>query len=120
MEEQELLKQKLYYDPVTGIFTALHSHGGRVRGEPVGYLNSNGYLIASFNGKAHLCHRLAFLYMTGNWPTGDVDHRDTDRVNNKWDNLRDVTKSVNSRNKSVQKNNTSGVVGVSWHVGKQR
>jgi len=58
--------------------------------------------------------------MTGEWPCGDVDHKDTDRVNNKWNNLRDVTKSVNSRNKSQHKNNTSGSVGVSWHSKREK
>lgn len=120
MDEQELLKQKLHYDPETGIFTALHSHGTRVKGEQVGCLSPHGYLVAHFNGKNHLCHRLAFLYMTGDWPELDVDHKDTNTTNNKWDNLRVVTKSVNSRNRSVQKNNTSGVVGVSWHKARRK
>lgn len=120
MKEQELLKQKLHYDPNTGIFTALHSHGTRVKGEPVGYLNPAGYLIASFNGQSYALQRLAFLYMTGDWPVGEVDHKDTDRVNNKWSNLRDVSKSVNLRNRLRFKNNKSGTTGVSWSTREKR
>ena len=120
MTEQELLKEKLHYDPDTGIFTALHSHGTRVKGESVGSLSPRGYLVAHFNGKLRLCHRLAFLYMLGEWPELDVDHKDTVKTNNKWINLRVVTKSVNSRNKSIHKNNTSGTVGVSWNTRRSR
>jgi len=50
MDEQTLLKEKLHYNPDTGVFTALHSHGGRVKGEPVGSLSRSGYLVAHFNG----------------------------------------------------------------------
>jgi D-Tyr-tRNAtyr deacylase len=41
-----------------------------------------------------------------------VDHIDNNRLNNKISNLRWVTNSENSMNKSLSKDNTSGVKGV--------
>lgn len=115
MNDQEFLKSKLSYDTQTGVFTALHSHGKRKSGAAVGSLTPHGYLVVHFKGKSHMCHRLAFLYVTGEWPLEIVDHKDGDKTNNKWNNLRLTTVSINSRNRRTNKNNKSGTMGVSWH-----
>jgi len=52
--------------------------------------------------------------MTGEWPEKQIDHIDGNPLNNKWDNLRDVTSQENGRNKRILKNNTSGFTGVCW------
>jgi len=43
-----------------------------------------------------------------------VDHKNHDSLDNRKDNLRLCTKSQNQMNKRIQKNNTSGYVGVSF------
>lgn len=45
----------------------------------------------------------------------EVDHKDIDSLNNRINNLRAVTRQLNSFNKNLNKNNISGVSGVSWH-----
>ena len=65
--------------------------------------------------KKYRLHRLAFLYMTGELPSGDIDHIDANGLNNKWSNLRDVSRSINRRNARIPSNNTSGVTGVNWN-----
>ena len=47
--------------------------------------------------------RLCWLVHTGNWPEHTIDHIDRDPLNNKWDNLRDVTQKVNNSNKGPYK-----------------
>lgn len=56
--------------------------------------------------------------MTGRWPEY-VDHKDRNGLNNKWNNIREVTSSGNSCNRSKPSNNSSGVVGVHWMSGEK-
>lgn len=111
---QEKLKGLLHYAPDTGVFTWVAD--GRI----VGTLNDQGYFRIRVDGRLHYSHRLAWLYMTGNCPTGDVDHQDRDRKNNKWSNLREATRGENHQNKSKQSNNRSGHIGVCFHSASQQ
>jgi hypothetical protein len=52
--------------------------------------------------------------MTGKWPKGVIDHIDGIKSDNRWDNLRDVTKGQNAHNSRLNKNNKSGHTGVSF------
>ncbi|WP_428999737.1 HNH endonuclease signature motif containing protein [Stenotrophomonas maltophilia] len=45
-------------------------------------------------------HRLAWLYMTGQWPSGEIDHINHDRSDNRWHNLRDVSHQANQQNRA--------------------
>ena len=62
----------------------------------------------------YLEHVLAWFYMTGAWPQGEIDHRDRDPSNNRLDNLRDVSPLTNALNKGRYRNNTSGFKGVTY------
>ena len=115
MLTQSYLKEILSYDPETGIFIWLVSNSNRVRIGSEAGAYSQGYCRISVNGKIYSAHRLAFLYMTGEFPVDHVDHIDHDRRNNKWSNLRTVTYKENSKNRSIYKRNKSGFTGVCWH-----
>ena len=58
-------------------------------------------------------HRLVLAFANGQWPDGYVDHIDGNGLNNRISNLRVVSSSVSGRNKPVQKNNKTGIPGVS-------
>lgn len=58
--------------------------------------------------------------MTGEWPKQEIDHEDRDKINDIWDNLRDISRSENGLNRDLQSNNTSGVRGVHWDESKQK
>ncbi len=75
----------------------------------------HGYLPVKVKGKSYLQHRIIFFLHNGYW-ANEVDHIDRDKVNNAPINLRDVDHSTNQHNRDVQKNNTSGVKGVSFHT----
>lgn len=112
---QDELKQLLHYDPATGIFTRLVSRNARYFvGEQAGSVRKSGgrrYIVIDMD--CYAAHRLAFLYMTGKWPTGEVDHRNTRPDDNRWDNLRDATKFVNQQNlRRAKRGNSSGFLGV--------
>lgn len=109
------LRELLHYDPETGIFTAQEIRTGRKnRSGEIGSVNRNGYRVMHVIGQRYRTHRLAWLYMTGEWPKSQIDHIDGDRLNNKWGNLRDVPRSINLQNlHAAQVNNKIGLLGVS-------
>jgi hypothetical protein len=83
-----------------------------IKGKVAGSLhNSNGRWRVKIDYQEYLAHQLAWLYMTGEWAPLDIDHKDTDPLNNRWDNLRLATPSQNGGNKKKQENN-SGFKGV--------
>ncbi len=115
MLSHQRLKEVLDYDPETGISTWLVSRGGNARaGTRAGYIKPGGYRRIKIDGKLYLEHRLVFFWMTGKWPAKQVDHRDLDRQNNRWHNLREATPTQNTANRRAHKNNTSGAKGVFW------
>jgi len=112
MITQKLLKELLNYDPDTGIFTWIIRRSQSVKsGSIAGGVESLGYRRITISKKRYAAHRLAFLYMVGRFPT-EIDHINHKRDDDRWCNLREVTKSENHHNESLAKNNTSGVIGV--------
>lgn len=118
---QSELKRHLSYDPETGVFRRLISTAYRVKvGDIAGSKNDRGYLQIMISGVRHRAHRLAFLYMTGEFPARHVDHINGDCSDNRWGNLRDVTISQNASNRKLEARNTSGIVGVYWNRWKRK
>lgn len=76
-------------------------------------INNNGYRHGHILGERRLAHQVVFALSYGHWPTL-VDHIDRDRLNNRPENLREVSAQQNSLNSAMQKNNTSGFRGVTW------
>jgi len=115
MITQKELKKLLHYDPLTGLFIRLKATKGARVGDIAGGKEPNGYIRISVQGRRYLAHRLAWLYMTGEWPKEFIDHDDRIRDNNKWLNLNEATNQENQRNQKLLKSNTSGVTGVVFH-----
>jgi len=112
---QKRLKELLEYDPYTGNFIWRVSRKGRGTGAGMeaGRLNiTTGYVRVQIEGVRFMAHRIAFLYMTGNLPSDDIDHINQIKNDNRWCNLREVTRVENKRNVALQRNNKSGVHGV--------
>jgi hypothetical protein len=76
--------------------------------------DSKGYLRVGINKKRYAVHRVIFM-MHHNFLPEYVDHIDGNKLNNKIENLRQVTVSQNQQNRSKTKFNTSGFKGVSLH-----
>lgn len=114
------VRELFHYEPETGLFTRLIAKTGRgaAAGDVAGSLNRTGYIIIGVDGGLFRAHRLAWLYMTGEWPVEHIDHIDGVRNNNRWSNLRDLGRSMNAQNqRSPHKTNqSSGLVGVSWNA----
>lgn len=108
---QHRLKELLHYDPDTGLFTRRRGGGGKPAGSKVGTI-SKGYIFIAIDGRKHTAGRLAWLYMIGEWPKTLIDHRNTNKSDNRWENLREATKSENGFNRGLSKRNTTGYKGV--------
>jgi HNH endonuclease len=110
------LREVLHYDPDSGLFTWLiQARATRPPGSNAGS-RYDRYVKIGIDQERHSAHRLAWLYMTGKWPTHEIDHINRDGFDNRWANLRDVPKSVNARN--IVKHNNSGFRGVKKNRGK--
>ena len=110
---QRRLKEMLYYDKETGLFTWLISISSNVEsGDIAGSINSDGYIAIGIDNKNYKAHRLAWFYVEGYWPEADIDHKDRVRDNNIWTNLRHVSRLCNIRNRGITDRNKSGVIGV--------
>jgi hypothetical protein len=117
----ERLKEIISYDPETGLFTWLVKRGSRAMpGYSAGKKTKNGYWTISIDYQSVKAHRLAWFYMTGEWPDLDIDHINGCGTDNRWANLRLATCSQNSANTRTPKNNKSGHKGVSWHAPSAR
>lgn len=97
----DIIRDALRYDPETGeFFSRRASHSGRWReGRRLGCRQPNGYLTARVEGRLLLLHRVAFALMTGRWPEAHIDHRNGDRSDNRWQNLREATPVQNQWNR---------------------
>lgn len=98
----EHLRAVLKYDPLTGIFIWCdcpwpRRHNGKQAGAPRGARGN--YIRIAIDGTRYYAHRLAWLYMTGEWPEGQLDHADGDVQNNAWHNLRIASPSQNAANR---------------------
>lgn len=103
----------LHYDPLSGIFTWKKQRRKKRVGERAGCVKTRwGYVYIGIDHRSYLGHRLAWLYMTGKWPTRRVDHKDQNPSHNWWTNLRQATHAQNMANSKLKKNNASGYRGV--------
>lgn len=112
--------QLLHYEPQTGWFTwktreqELPASASKFVGKRAGSIHQSGYRIIVLDGRHYRAGRLAWFMMTGSWPQSLVDHKDCDRSNDAWSNLRQATSSENCANTRIRSDNTSGFKGVVW------
>jgi len=94
---------------------------GRIAGRIAGYVSNNGYCQIKIGQRMYLAHRLVWLIVHGEWPAGQIDHIDGNRLNNAVDNLRVVTAAQNIQNIAVTgRKSASGLVGAIYVPGEPR
>lgn len=120
LEPSEIL-DLLIYDRDTGRLSWKHRENetagwnGKYAGkEAFTSVDAYGYRQGSIRGRRMLAHRVIMAMETGSWPEEDVDHINGDRQDNRFCNLRNVSRSENCMNSSIGKRNKSGAIGVSW------
>lgn len=124
---QSRVRELFDYDPETGIMVRkinVHSGrgssigGGKIQaraGEIVGSENpSTGYLYVRVDGSVRFLHRIVWLWYHGYMPETDIDHINRIKTDNRIENLREVSRTCNVRNRSLNRNSSSGIKGVSY------
>jgi len=113
MLTQQRLKEVLNYNWLSGLFVWKQHYFKSYVGKVAGCFDR--YVQIKIDGKVYLAHRLAWLYVYGKWPDGEIDHKDTVKHHNWFSNLRDTTHSGNQQNKIKEKaNSKTGILGVSY------
>jgi hypothetical protein len=109
-----IINGTLRYDPETGLFYWLGGQKKTRAGQIAGTIDKDGYIIICADRRLYRAHRLAWLWVSGEWPQGQVDHRDLDKANNRFLNLREATKSQNMRNLKCRSSSATGIKGVQF------
>lgn len=115
----ELVKL-LAYNPSNGFFTWKQDRGRIRLGATAGALRKDGYLQITIDHKLYLAHRLAWFYITGEWPINQIDHVNRNKSDNRLCNLRLATNKQNGENLPLLCVNVSGYRGVSWDAPRNK
>ena len=110
------LKELLQYEPNSGEFHWLIDRGGSAKaGRLAGRTDHRGYRIITVYKKLYRAHRLAWLFVHGQFPNDCIDHIDRDTQNNAIANLRVCSAAENQQNVKIRVDNTSGTTGVYYN-----
>ena len=112
MLTQEYLKTLFNYDKETGLLYWKVARSNRANiHKPINTKNSHGYVIVSIDKVRYGVHRVIWIYVTGVVPSGQIDHINGVRDDNRWLNLRDVSRAYNQQNRDT----LTKMVGTSWN-----
>jgi hypothetical protein len=127
MQLEEFLLENLRYDKKSSnLFWKKQSNRGMYRNltKPLGRLSTSGYKVFSFKFKKKSItlsvHRVIWFLNHGVWPVEEIDHIDNNKVNNKIDNLREVSSSENKHAREARADNQLKVKGVYFHPRDKR
>ena len=107
------VKRIFDYDPKGFLIKKVKTGNRCSVGKRAGSLNINGYHLVYIHGEIYRVHRVIFLWHYGYLPENDLDHINRDKEDNRIENLREVSRSCNMSNRSLFKNNKTGITGVS-------
>lgn len=108
------------YNPATGSLRWKVSVSNKIKVRSEAGTDDGGYRRVMVDGHSYYAHVLVWVIMTGGFPTNRLDHKDLNKSNNRWNNLRLSNNSLNTANRHASVSNTSGHKGVSWHATQQK
>jgi hypothetical protein len=113
------VRELFAYDASTGVFTRRVRTSNRINvGDVAGVQDRKGYLLLRVDGVIYKAHRVAWLYVHGDWPQGLIDHINGNTSDNRIANLRDVSRAANMQNlKRAMRTSSTGMLGVHRNPG---
>lgn len=111
---QERLKEALDYDPATGVFRWSIRPSNKIHiGDVAGVVGTNGRRFIMVDGEKFQAHRLAWFYVHGVWPDGDLKQKNGNYDDCSLENLMPISRIEQARLRSTLSTNTTGFRGVS-------
>lgn len=112
------LRELLKYDSETGSFTWIVCRGKANSSKNAGWIRKEtgphaARRVIEVDQQNHFAHRLAWLYVHGDWPIGVIDHINGNTLDNRIQNLRDVSQRINQQNRR-KTSSRSGLLGAHW------
>ena len=109
---QDDVKRFVSYDPDTGVFTRLKSLNNQNVGQTTWRPDGCGYARIRIQRHNIQSHRIAWMYIYGEWPQEEIDHVNGNTLDNRIANLRHVSHKENGKNTKLYCTNKSGISGV--------
>lgn len=108
------VRELFFYDAETGVFTRIVPISERdPAGKVAGSLQTQGYQQIRVDGGRYLAHRLAWLYVHGEWPKGVIDHINGIPLDNRIANLREADIQINAQNlHKARSDSLTGIQGI--------
>lgn len=94
------VRELFHYEPETGVLRRKQSVApNAIAGQAAGRPNRAGHLIVCIHRRMYMVHRVIWLWVTGEWPASEIDHINQIKSDNRWENLRQATRSQNLINR---------------------
>lgn len=77
-------------------------------------MSDTGYKFGNLLGKPLKAHRVMWCHYYGEWPSGDLDHINRNKTDNRIENLRETSSHLNSSNTKRDPGAHSPYRGVTW------
>ena len=106
----DVVNKLIAYNIITGVFKWKVNKSNKKAGSIAGRVKKDsGYRYITINKQECAAHRIAWLLVTKKDPYPyEIDHKDRNKGNNAFHNLRQATIQQNSSNRKIGSNNTSG------------
>lgn len=111
----ERVRELFNYDPETGLFTRRVASRTAKAGRVEGWIDPQGYSRFYIDRRLYQAHRVAWLYVHGQWPRDQIDHVNRVRDDNRISNLRECVNAENRQNIKPEGYGVSGYLGVVRH-----
>jgi hypothetical protein len=99
----ERLRELFTYDPETGVFSWRARTSNRIKIGDAAGSRDHGCICIVVHGNRYYAHRLAWLYMHGEWPAKQIDHLNGDRCDNRITNLCEASNNESLQNLSAER-----------------